>query len=171
MKYSVEKGKEHLAMVRKVISARPDASGNQIKETLIENGYKFDIKYIQRLVRKIANERRVRYDRETKNEIVARFEDFVKGLEPQLRKLSTRGEKDTDKINAIKVLVDNYKSIIEMQMDLGVLERNLGTVRSEGYHFDIVKIAKMIEEVNKQKADDRRKDNRGSDAEQRDICK
>lgn len=171
-KYSKEKQKEHIALVRKIITAKPESSGLQVQRTLDDNGYRFEKSYVYKLLKKIVNERRLRYDSETKSEIIAKFEDFVKGLEPQLRTLSQAGERDFDKINAIKLLVENYKHLINLQMDLGVLERNLGTIKSEGYHFDVVKIAKMIEEVkNKQdKEYARREDNSRGDDQEPEIC-
>jgi len=171
-KYSKEKKQEHLAIVRRIISTKRDASGVQVMEILKNSGLKFDEKYVYKLFNTIINERRVRYDRETKNEVVAKFEDFIKALEPKLQKLSETGFKDSDKINAIKLLAQNYKEIINLQMDLGVLERNLGTIKTEGYHFDIVKIAKMVEQVKKEKEENaKRITNSGSDGEQPEVHK
>jgi hypothetical protein len=145
---------EHMAVVRRITSSVPDISIANIKLQTDKMGYNFPVSYICRLKSKIATERALRYDRQTKSTIVAQFEDFIKALEPKLRTISSNG-KDRDKLEAIKILVSNYRQLIDLQMDLGVIERNLGTIKTENYHFDIVKLAKLVEKVNKEKENDR----------------
>ena len=155
--YSDEKKQEHISLVRKVMILDIDITGTRVQQVLKDKGYNLGLDYVYRLMKCVVGERRKRYDRETKNEIVAKFEDFVKDLEPKLRKISNESKSDIAKIEAIKSLISHYKDIINMQMDLGVLERNLGTIRSENYHFDIVKIAKLIEQAKQMKQDAGRK--------------
>jgi len=141
MRVGKEKTKEHLALVRKAISRNPNASILQIRDLLANIGYKLDKNYIHKLMKKIRSERAVRYDRAAKNEAIAKFDDFLQDMSDELNKIVSNPENQKSKIMAIRTLVGNYKTLLDLQFDMGVFERNLGKMKNEVVNVgDILKI-------------------------------
>jgi len=146
-KYSKEQSKEHLGIIKRLLIKKPNLT---IEKTIgLVNeiiGITFDKDYVAKLLKKIRGERVNRYNNATKANAVALYEDFIEDLNADLRNLySNEKISISEKVNIIRTLAQNYKEIVNMQMDLGILERELGTMRSEV--INVAEIAKLVREA------------------------
>ena len=82
--YSEEQKQEHLAITRRVVIRNPNVNGYEAQRILEKAGYKLNKEYIYKILAKIRDERTKRYDRHTKEIIIAEFDDFINDLEPKL---------------------------------------------------------------------------------------
>jgi hypothetical protein len=154
-KYGNDKKKEHLAMIRRAMVVNPQASGQQITDLLKKRGHNFGKNYVYAMIKRVRGERATRYDRKTKAIVVAEFHDFIEQLEPRLREIALSIDDERAAVQAIKTLVENKKLLIDMAMDLGLIERQLGTVNVN--NFDMAALSKIAEDASRK----RKKDNNG----------
>lgn len=151
-RYTKEKKKEHLALVKRILVNKPDASGIQVREMLNSVGVKIDLTYVYRLINTVIKERTYRYNYATKSKVIAEYEDFIRDLEPILRKIGEGSESDMASVVAIKALVENRKILLDKMMDFGLLERHLGKLEV----YDVAEIAKVVEQINEQRNNNQR---------------
>ena len=133
MKYSEERKKEHLAVVRQLLVVMPDISASEMTRVLErEKGYKFDRKYTNTLMRKVQGARAERINRQTINHYLGKFEDEVEELKKNLWLIiKTNNTSDKDKVAAIKELRNSTVALFDKMFDAGVFERNLGKIKNE----------------------------------------
>ena len=147
-RYGEDKKKEHLSLTKRALVRKPDITLTQLMGVFAKNGTKISIEYASRLVKKIRTERAYRYDKYTKAIIVAEFQDFISDLEPRLREIAESGNTKAA-VAAIQALVQNKKDLINMAMDLGLLERMLGTIDVNTYN--VAEISKLVKQANEQR--------------------
>jgi hypothetical protein len=140
--YSKEYEKEMIAHVRKILVVKPDASIRQINKTLAENNITMSNNYIMVLLRKIRNERANRYNNAAANTAIAKFEDFVKYVNNELLKIAQQDKSGMTRAIALASTVKHYKDILNLQFDMGVFERKLGSAKLEV--TNIAEILKII---------------------------
>ena len=145
--YGKEKNKEHLALIKRTIARNPNISILQIQKVLEKQKDPLHLHqdYINKLVNKIRGERARRYDNMAKNEAIAKFEDFLDDLGGELNRIISDPESQTAKIMAIKQKVENYKSLLNLQFDMGIFERELGKTTNE--IVNVAEIIKLIKDV------------------------
>ena len=141
-KYSKEKQKEHMAKIRQIIVINPNASILQIQTVLEKNNYPLDKNYIGKLLRKIASERASRYNSAAAHTAIAKFEDFVKYVENELLKIAKESPSDMVKTVALSNTVKHHKEVLNLQFDMGVFERKIGSSKVE--ITNIAEILKII---------------------------
>lgn len=146
-RYSKEKKKEHLAIVKRILVRKPDATLMQIMDIFKKNNQKICINYANKLANNIQHERAVRYGHYTRSIVMANYEDFIKELEPLLRNISENSKDEKARVMAIRQLVDNKRAILNALMDLGLLDRVLGKVEV----YDVAEIAKLVKNANEQR--------------------
>ena len=144
--YSEEQKQEHLAITRRVVIRNPNVNGYEAQRILEKAGYKLNKEYVYKILAKIRDERTKRYDRHTKEIIIAEFDDFINDLEPKLREIIAAGE-DNNKIQAIRTLVKHKEILLDKMMDMGLLERQIGSIEM----YDMANIAKLVKEANERK--------------------
>ena len=146
--YSEEKIKELIAMIRRILVSKPDASSRQIEKVMRANGIAIDHHYILKLLKKIYNERAYRYNHLAASEVVAKFEDLIHDMNNELYKIKTDSQLDFAKIAAVNSIVKNSKLIIDLQFDNGMLERHLGKITVENLNVsEVLKILKEAKDV------------------------
>jgi hypothetical protein len=144
-KYSDKKHNENISLVKRLMIRKPDISVRETKVALENIGREFDKDYIHKLIGIVIEERTKRYDKHTKTIAVAKYEDFVRDLDATLYAIKdSKKASNRDKIFAIRSLVENQKSIMNMLMDMGILERDLGKLRADVY--DVAALAKIVRE-------------------------
>jgi hypothetical protein len=146
-KYSEKKHNENIALVKRLMIRKPDISVRETKVALEKIGRTLNKDYINKLISITVAERTKRYDKHTKTIAVAKYEDFVRDLDATLYTIKdSETASNRDKIFAIRSLVENQKSIMNMLMDMGILERDLGRLRADVY--DVAALAKIVRESN-----------------------
>ena len=71
-----------MVAVKRIIAIRPNATIVEVKKELADRGMNFDIKYVSKLVKKIAQERihRAKYNPMTRNKVIEGFVAFMDEL-------------------------------------------------------------------------------------------
>lgn len=163
MLYGRQKRREHIAIIRQIMVRYPNATIEQIGElvkTVPDYQEKtFSKVYINKLQSLIHAERAARYDEQTKALVVASFEDFINDIEPRLRSIMNNKNDSRASVVAAKQLVENRKQLIEMAMDVGLLERKLGSV--DLVHYDVATISRLVEQKLIEKKDGPREISQG----------
>ena len=145
-KYNDEQKAEHKEIIKRILVRKPQISIQDTKRALGKIGYDLHIDYISKLYRDVLVERTTRYNKHTKAIAIAKYEDFVQDLNNTLYNIKEdKDSSNKDKIFAIRTLVENQKSIINMLMDMGILERDLGRIRAD--IIDVASLAKLAREA------------------------
>lgn len=144
MSYGKEKQKEHLEMIREIMVYRPNVTIYKIKEVLEQNEVKLDKDYINKLKNKIHAERALRYNNAAVNEAIAKFDDFINTLGKKLVTIQKSSKDEWAQMEAIKLLVNNYKTLLNLQFDMGVFEKKLGELKVKTEITNVAEILKII---------------------------
>ena len=161
---SKEYEKEMIARVRQILIVKPDASIRQIVKVMNENNIKMSFEYVMTLLKKIRNERANRYNTAVAHTAIAKFEDFVKYVESELLKIAKNSPSDMVRTIALSNMVKHYKDILNLQFDMGVFERKLGSAKLEITNIaEILKIITEAENDIKSKRANNQDDNAGPD--------
>jgi len=157
-KYNEAEQKEHQALVKRLMIRKPQIGSTEVKSALEKVGITLDRDYVRKLSKQVVEERTKRYEKHTKAIAVARYEDFVRDLDATLYTIKDdKKASNRDKIFAIRTLVENQKSIMNMLMDMGILERDLGKLKAE--IVDVAALAKIVRDAQK----DARFDNKSTE--------
>ncbi len=149
--YSPEEREEHKALIRRIITFNPTASLRSIQTRLMkaETPYSFSLDYIMDLGREVRKDRIEQINEETKEDIYAEIKDVVEWVNQQLRAIAqeeklvyTRLDKkglpaegaetrifaQSNRIKSLNSVVDNLIKLVNLKMDLGIIERKVGTL-------------------------------------------
>lgn len=148
--YAPEEREEHKAVIRRVLTMNPTMSLRQIQNRLkkAETPLDLSINYVMDLTREIRTDRIEAVNDETKEDIYAMMKDTVEFVNQQLRaiaqeeKLVYTRTKDgvptetaevrifaqNNRIKAMNSIIDNLMKLFNLKMDLGIIERKVGTV-------------------------------------------
>jgi hypothetical protein len=95
-----------------------------------EDPLKLDRHFIAKLIRKIREERKHRFVGEQAERALAEFQDKKNAIVEQMWKiLLSQSAKEDVKIAAARTILEAEDRFLSKQMDAGIFERNLGTVR------------------------------------------
>lgn len=131
-RYKEQTQEHHKEMVRQTLTMIPTAGVWKIKDTLAANGLILDATYILKLKKKIISERRLRVDRKKVEERIAEIEDKVTQVQTKLFEILMNSKtKDEAKIKAAEKIVNSEIRLLQAQMDAGIYERRLGTLKAE----------------------------------------
>lgn len=132
--YSAERQKYHLERVRAVMVVRPQASAEEIQRVLEESGeapLRLDRQYIEKLQRKVVRERTARLERSHLSLRLATIQDKKERIDAHLWQEATNQTNDERaRITALGLLFKNELELLQAEMDAGVFERHLGTLRN-----------------------------------------
>lgn len=145
IKYEHEK-----ALVRRVLTMNPSMTVAALKERLqnASTPILIGINQLHRLVADIRSDRIKEVELETKDDIYAQIKDTVEWVNNQLRAIAdeeklvymaldsdgkpkaspeTRIFAQNNRIKALNSVVENLIKLVNLKMDLGIIERKLGT--------------------------------------------
>jgi len=128
--YTQERRKEHTDMVQQIMVLKPGSTVAAIKEALLEvTGHNFDWFYVNKLVRKVKNERKVRFSKAEVGKRLAEIEDQTRLIKTKMWGIM-QDKKATDiaKIRAGEAIVKAEKILLDAQMDAGIFERKPGVI-------------------------------------------
>ena len=147
-KYSKERNDEHSSLVRRILIRKPEISVMETKDAIKRaTGLELNKDYVHKMIKEILEERTKRYNNYTKSLAIAKYEDFIKDLDSVLYKIKDdKGSSNGEKIQAVRTLVENQRSIMNMLMDMGILERDLGRIKADV--VDVAGLAKILREAN-----------------------
>lgn len=145
MSYSEETREEHKAIVRSIITRNPVISLRSLKKRLNESENPIDLSlpYLMQIVRSIRVDRVEAINEETKEDIYAEMKDVVDYVNRELRMIaqqekivSTNAKNGAEarifgqnnRIKAMNSIVDNLIKLVNLKMDLGIVERKVGTM-------------------------------------------
>lgn len=141
--YSEERQKEQMALIKEILIIKQTATVSEVQKILEEKrGLHLDKKYIGKLFKKIRGERATRYENANAKEALANFEDLMGYLKNELIKIKNNTDSDMVKTIALKNISQIYKDLLNLQLDFGIFERKLGTLKAD---VDIIGILKEIE--------------------------
>lgn len=143
--YSAEEREEHKAVIRRVLTMNPTLSLVQIKNRLAkaESPLELSINYIMNLCREVRTDRIEAIHDETKEDIYGMMKDVVEYVNQNLRAIAQEEKlvymnKDmspeartigqSNRIKAMNSIIDNLMKLVNLKMDLGIIERKVGTV-------------------------------------------
>lgn len=133
--YSEETQKYHIERVREVLALMPRAGVIAIEKVLqndVENPLIINRNYILKLKKKIAAERKHRFDQTIVDERLAEMQDRKDSIQMQMwRIVLNQAADERVRVAAAKVIWDSEKDFFGSQMDAGIFERKLGTVKYE----------------------------------------
>lgn len=131
--YSKEKIEYLTERIRALKTILPRATNVAIQhalETDPDDPIHLDINFIGRLVKKIISERKWRFEGEEARRALAEFQDKKNAIVEQMWKvLLNPHAEDKDRIAAARTIIEAEDKFLSKQMDAGIFERNLGTVR------------------------------------------
>jgi len=130
MRYSKEQEKYFISQIRKILVMVSDASSREISEILAEQKkrpLKLSRKYVDKLKKKILEERTMRYNYYLVNSVLAAFEDKIREIDGRLWNLlndpdTTPGEK----VMVLREIRKNDESLMDKMFDAGVFSRKIG---------------------------------------------
>jgi len=146
---STETQNYHKSRIRAVLVVDPQASLREIKETLSKSfnaPLNLDLVYISKLVKKIHVERTVRNDRANISRRISELQDKLKRIDGQLWTIAAdKGAKDIAKVQALKALAENELKLLSAEMDAGIYERKVGTLKVEERKVSLLTIINQVE--------------------------
>ena len=159
MQVTNEQKEEYKAVINSALIFHPYISTFRLHEQLERQDppLHLDLDYLYKLVAEVKLEKTQRYLQATKDEVVSQFEDLVEYVNTQLRRIAneekivekTSGESaksrvfsQRNRIEALKSIVANYEKLNNMKMDLGVLERKLGSIKADFRVLDVLQAVK-----------------------------
>lgn len=144
-----EKKEEYKAIIRRVISMNPTVSIYELQRRLksAQTPLELSYNYLTALVREIRVDRVREVDEQTKEDLFAQIQDVVIWVNDQLRaiaqeeklvytktkdgvpteKADTRIFAQQNRIKALNSVVVNLEKLINLKMDMGLIDRKLGT--------------------------------------------
>lgn len=142
---SDETREEHKAIVRNVITRNPVISLRTLQKRLRESEtpIELSLNYLAEVVRSIKLDRAEAINEETKEDIYAEMKDVVDYVNRELRiiaqeeKIVSTNKKNSaevriygqnNRIKAMNSIVDNLIKLVNLKMDLGIVERKVGTM-------------------------------------------
>jgi hypothetical protein len=132
-KYSKERQREYMAIIRQLLTRNPYITNRQIKEGLANaptNPISLDINYIGKLVRKISTQRAKDIELATMEEVMGEFRNEAIELKRQLWAVISDGTtKQRDKVAAIKEVRNTSKELFDKMFESGIFERSLGKIK------------------------------------------
>ncbi len=148
--YTEDQREEHKAVVRRIITLNPTLSLRAIKGRLAtaEKPIDLSVPYIMSMAREIRQDRIEAINEETKEDIYGQMRDTVEFVNQNLRaiaqeeklvysktkdgipveKAETRIFAQNNRIKAMNSIIDNLMKLWNLKMDLGIIERKVGTV-------------------------------------------
>src|SRR3990167_6245208 len=160
-----EKKEEYKAIIRRVTLFAPRMSVYELQRRLktAETPLELSREYLTTLVREIASERIERLETETKEGLYNQVAETVEWVNQQLRAIAQEEKlvymeagpdgKPTaspkmrifaqqNRTKALNSVVDNLLKLLNLKMDLGLTDRNLGTV-----DFRIIDMMSALEKI------------------------
>ncbi|MBI4160052.1 hypothetical protein HY504_02705 [Candidatus Wolfebacteria bacterium] len=138
----------HQERVRDILILKPNASARSIAEALAsdpKNPLPLHRLYIGKLIRKIEGERRHRLDNAKVTKYLAIIEDETQSVKEQLWGILLDNAADSKaRVMAARGIIEAGNKLLELQMNAGIFERELGTVRVEHQHTIAPEIALPI---------------------------
>lgn len=136
--YKDETIEYHKERIRDLIVLKPDVSAHSIREALQsdpKNPLILDRKYIGKLLRKIDEERKHRFDKVKVEKNLAIIEDETQNIISQFWGILLDNQADAKaRVMAGKGILDAIHKLLEAKMAAGIFERKLGTVQVEHQH-------------------------------------
>jgi hypothetical protein len=158
--YSEERQKEQMALIKEILIIKQTATVLEVQKILEEKRQMhLDKKYIGKLFKKIRGERATRYENANAKEALANFEDLMGYLKNELIKIKNNTTSDMVKTIAIKNISQIYKDLLNLQLDFGIFERKLGTLKAD---IDVLGILTEIENAKQNKTRDSKNDDGGA---------
>lgn len=167
--YSKDQLEKHKAVIRRMMVLNPNMPVLQIVENLKQQQMPLSREYVTKVVRKVQGEWLHKYDKETKVIAVAKVEEMFDYLIQHLRKIiqdeeivytytmSEDGDKtkknkirtfsQMNRIMAIKEIRETVKTMMNIKMDAGILERKLGELEVEFNTSNLRGLAKSIYDI------------------------
>lgn len=162
--YSQEDKEFHLEAVERLLIFRPDQSAPKLREQLSKLPVPYDLGlgYIQQLKREIQERRIKNVQQQTKELVVAEMESLGQWCVDRLRQViseefevarndgSSFKQKYFSQTNRIKAVAEIFKifdRMTQLKMDLGILERKLGTVDVENEAANLLSLVKLYREA------------------------
>jgi hypothetical protein len=146
--HSKEYQKELMANIRQIIVQKPNVSCRQVAEIMAKAEKPITKEYALKLINKIRVERINRYNTAAAKEAIARFEDLAAVINEELLKVKKETKLDVVKVMALNSIMKNAKLILDLQFDMGIFERKLGTLNSN--IVNVGEILKMIEDAKRE---------------------
>ncbi len=160
----IEQRTEYKANIRRVIALNPTISVTELQRRLKTAAppIELDYDYLRGLVKEIRADRIREVEEQTKEDLFAQISDVVEWVNNQLRaiaqeeKLVYTKTKDglpaekaevrifaqQNRIKALNSIVKNLESLINLKMDLGIIDRKLGTA-----DFRVIDLMSSLEKI------------------------
>ncbi len=161
----LEKKEEYKAIIRRVTLFNPSMSLLELQRRLkdAETPLSLSYDYLKQLIKEIREERTSRLEEETKENLYTQVAETVEWVNQQLRAIAQEEklvymEKGADgeavaspkmrifaqqnRTKALNSVVDNLLKLLNLKMDLGIIERNLGTA-----DFRIIDMVSALEKI------------------------
>ncbi len=167
--YSKERTKQHLSVVRRIVTFDKDITLVKLQETLEGQGIKASIPYVMKLKNKALSYWRHKYDYHTKSQALAQADEWFEYLINQLRKIihdegvtynyaveteQSGGDKkkinqiktfsQMNRISAIKEIRETIRLMLQLQMDFGFIDRKLGEIDVSVNGANLREIARQL---------------------------
>jgi Na+-transporting NADH:ubiquinone oxidoreductase subunit NqrC len=130
-KYNKEEQKQHFEKVRRLLVFRKNMNATEIATAL-----GLERKYAGRIKKKVVDERTIRYANDTAKKVdkeIAYLEDNIEVLKADLQTIiNDKNASEASKVAAIRTIVKNYQTLIQLKFDAGLFERQLGSVTLTG---------------------------------------
>jgi hypothetical protein len=161
---TAEKKEEYKAIIRRVKLFNPSMSVLELQRRLAEaeTPIKISYDYLTTLTKEMRQDRIDRLNQETKEDLYNQIAETVEFVNQQLRaiaqeeklvysrtkdgvpveKAEVRIYAQQNRIKALNSVIDNLKTVIELKMDLGLIERRLGTA-----DFRIIDMMQALEKI------------------------
>lgn len=144
--YSHEISKQHLELVRSVMVQYPRISTRSLVERLqIDYSVQLHRNYAVKLQRKVILERRARFcNSHSLFERLAEIQDKTVIIEELLWLEARNAKNSSDRMRALKAIHEIELCLLEAEMDTGIFERKLGTVRVEERKIQLADIVQNM---------------------------
>lgn len=127
--YSDKIQEEHKELVKNALALKPRAGVHVIADMLKKAGRSLDAKYVNKIKRKIIQERQLRFNEKKVNERISEIEEKANIVQEKLWEiLLGKYTNDSNKVAAARAIVETEKKLFESQMDAGIFERKIGEV-------------------------------------------
>lgn len=142
----------HKQAVGTVLLFNPTWGRERIQSSLNESGIDIGLNYIQTLKREIMEERIQRFNDEGKEKALAAYEDLMYWIVNQARQIMSEEilvrDKDgtvkqqfyaqQNRLKALEIIAKVAEQAMQLKMDLGIFERQLGSMKSEERVIDMI---------------------------------
>lgn len=145
MAYSEEQHEEQKAIIRRIMAMNPTITLRVLRNRLMkaDQPLELSLPYLMELTREVRTERVKAIEDETKEDIYAEMKDVVEYVNRSLREIAleekivssnknnsveSRVYGQNNRIKAMNSIVDNSIKLLNLKMDLGIVERKVGTM-------------------------------------------